>query len=318
MLEGAAGGAAVRFRDGGAIRPCSARFEPGDHVVAADGDDTGSAQLAARRGASAVASPRRSSTPRPRRAARGRRGRARPSSSGSRRRQSALDDDRHRGGRRDRACGRRASSRSIRPWRRRCSPPARARRRHRDAFGDEISERPFRRDRRRARAARRTTNSGSASQASAHGYGAILGPFEAYLLMRGMRTLHLRVRARSPRAAMRARRAASRPSRTSRACSIRACRAIPATRSRRGRCAAASAACCRSASAAARRRRSRPRRASAVEARDLARRRREPDRAPRLGRRRGHALPARSAAPVGRPRGSTTSTPISTRRSTGE
>ena len=65
--------------------------------------------------------------------------------------QSALDHHRHRRRRRNRACGRRGTRGRLHRRDAGVHPAARARRRHRDAFGDEISQRPFRRDRRRAR-----------------------------------------------------------------------------------------------------------------------------------------------------------------------
>ena len=86
-----------------------------------------------------------------------------------------------------------------------------------------------------------------------------------------------------------------------RGCSIPAC-PLRRPRGRAHRCAAASAACCRSGC----RRRARGVAIAArvgVDARDVARRRREPDRASRQRRGPGHALPARSAAAVGRRRG---------------
>ena len=82
-------------------------------------------------------------------------------------------------------------------------------------------------------------------------HGAILGPFEAWLLLRGLRTLDVRVRTQTASAT-----AACAPLRRCirrfRACSIPACRRIPATPSRRARCRV-SAPCCRSASRAAKR-----------------------------------------------------------------
>ena len=75
--------------------------------------------------------------------------------------------------------------------------------------------------------------------------GAILGPFEAALLLRGLRTLHVRVRHQCASALAIAQHFARHPS--SRPCSIRASRRTPATPSPRGRCGAASAACCRCA-----------------------------------------------------------------------
>ena len=108
--------------------------------------------------------------------------------------QSALVDHRHRrGGARSRMRPARCS-RSIRPPRRRADAAARARRRYRHACRDQISQRPFRCGRGRARDGAQPMRSGSASGATARMLGQILGPFEAFLLMRGMRTLHLRVR----------------------------------------------------------------------------------------------------------------------------
>ena len=65
-------------------------------------------------------------------------------------------------------------------------------------------------------------------------HGAILGPFEAWLLLRGLRTLEVRVHTQSETAALLAVRLAAHPQ-MSRACSIPACRRIPAMLSRRGR-----------------------------------------------------------------------------------
>jgi cystathionine gamma-synthase len=80
--------------------------------------------------------------------------------------------------------------------------------------------------------------------------GGTLGSFEAWLLLRGMRTLYLRVRQASASAQRIAEHFAH--TRWSRPCCTPACPAAPATRSPRGRCRAASAACCRSAPRAAR------------------------------------------------------------------
>ena len=124
-------------------------------------------------------------------------------------RQSALEHHRHRGGRRDRARGRRRARHRFDRRDAGVHPAARARRRHRDAFGDEISQRPFRRDRRRARdRARRRALDAHQARCAAH-HGAILGPFEAWLLLRGLRTLDVRVRAQAESAALLAQRFAN-------------------------------------------------------------------------------------------------------------
>jgi hypothetical protein len=132
--------------------------------------------------------------------------------------------------------------------------------------------------------------------------GGTLGSFEAWLLLRGMRTLYLRVRHASASAQRIAEHFAQHRAGRGGAVPRPARRAGP----RGGRAAdeaAASAACCRSAPRAARPRRSPPQRTSAVEARHLAGRHREPDRTPRQRRRRGHAGAGRPAAPVGGHRG---------------
>ena len=131
-------------------------------------------------------------------------------------------------------------------------------------------------------------------------HGAILGPFEAWLLLRGLRTLDVRVKTQTESAVRlalgfanhprRCERALSRPARPSRPCRRRA----PDERLRRH------AVDPRQGRRAGRHRHRRKGRA--VEAGDLARRGREPDRAPRLGRGSGFALPARPAAALGRPR----------------
>ena len=90
------------------------------------------------------------------------------------------------------------------------------------------------------------------------GGGAVLGPFEAWLLLRGMRTLHLRVAAASASALAIAQRMSR--TRSSATCSIPACRRIPDTPSPRSRCEADSAGCCRCAWRQARMRPSRSRR----------------------------------------------------------
>ena len=73
------------------------------------------------------------------------------------------------------------------------------------------------------------------------GGGAVLGPFEAWLLLRGMRTLHA-ARRGGERERARDRARASTATRSSRTCCIRDCRRIPGHASRRRRCAADSAA----------------------------------------------------------------------------
>ena len=138
-------------------------------------------------------------------------------------------------------------------------PAARARRRRRHAFGDQVSQRPLRRRRRRARLRPRRTVSLRARAEIRKLHGLILGPFEAFLLIRGLRTLDLRVRAAAANAFDLAQTARLITPRSPR-CSIPACPTIPATQSPSGRCRAASAACCRSGCAAARRRDRRRRR----------------------------------------------------------
>ena len=75
--------------------------------------------------------------------------------------------------------------------------PLDARRRHRHACGDQGAERPFRRGGRRARRREGRRVLGRGSRRIRKMQGAILGPFEAYLLMRGMRTLHVRAAAQA-------------------------------------------------------------------------------------------------------------------------
>ena len=101
-------------------------------------------------------------------------------------------------------------------------PPARARRGRRHAFGDKISERPFRRLAGALCFAREDALCGRAREVR-QSHGLILHPFEAFLLTRGMRTLDLSVRASAAE-----RDGARQPSlpttpRSPR-CSIRACR----------------------------------------------------------------------------------------------
>ena len=181
-------------------------------------------------------------------------------------------------------------------------PAAGARRRHRHACGDQGAERPFGRGRRRARG----RQGGRVLGADRH------DPQEAGRDPRALRGLSADARHAHPSPARRrpgqerhgAGASASRPIPRSPACSIPACRSIPATTSPRGRWRAASATCCRSRSPAAR---PPPSRTAArvglwKRATSLGRRR-EPHRAPRLDRGAGHALPAGPAAPVDRHRG---------------
>ena len=115
-------------------------------------------------------------------------------------------------------------------------------------------------------------------------YGGVLGPFEAFLLIRGMRTLHLRVEAQcANRDVSRREACGERRGHTRSLCRLAVSpqprgRAPPDARRLLGH----------AFDRGARRRSARHRHGGprqGVEARDLARRRREPDRAPRLGRR---------------------------------
>ena len=149
-------------------------------------------------------------------------------------RQSALDHHRHRRRRRDRARGRRHARRRFDRRDAGVHPAARARRRHRDAFGDEISQRPFRRDRGRARGRARRARPGTrikqVRSAARRDPRAVRGVAAAARAAHARRA-RARRRPRPPRCSRRA----SPAIRASQACSIRACRRIPATRSRRGR-----------------------------------------------------------------------------------
>ncbi len=78
--------------------------------------------------------------------------------------QSALDHHRHRRDRRDRACRRRDPVRRLDRGDADLHAAAGARRRHRDAFGHQISQRPFRRHRRRAGDRRRQSAVGADSR----------------------------------------------------------------------------------------------------------------------------------------------------------
>ena len=80
--------------------------------------------------------------------------------------------------------------------------------------------------------------------------GGTLGSFEAWLLLRGMRTLYLRVRTASA-SALRIAEHFHGHDAGRRGALPRPADAAMATRSRRARCTAASAACCRSGSTAA-------------------------------------------------------------------
>ncbi len=128
-------------------------------------------------------------------------------------------------------------------------------------------------------------------------HGAILGPFEAWLLLRGLRTLDVRVRAQADSAALLATRFANHafvssvlypglPSHPGHAVAARQMSGFGgmlSVRVKGGERAAIDAAA----------------RVRAVEACDLARRGRKPDRAPRLDRGAELALPARPVAAFG-------------------
>ena len=130
----------------------------------------------------------------------------------------------------DRACGRRRARHRLDRRDAGIHASDRAGRRHRDAFGDEIPERPFRRDRRRARDRARRQALG-AHQASAR-------PSRRDPRDRSRRGCCCAACARSTCAcarrpkAPRCWRIASPITRRSRACSIPDCRRIPATPSR--------------------------------------------------------------------------------------
>ena len=171
--------------------------------------------------------------------------------------QSDLGDHRHRRRGGARARRRRAARGRQHRGDAGADPAARARRRPRDAFGDQVPERPQRRGRRRAGHGAQGRLLAPPRRRCATTAARSSGPFEAWLLLRGMRTLPSARRARLPHGGH-AGRAPGRASRGSPRCSIRACRVTPAMPSRRARCRAASAACCRSASRAASRRRSPP------------------------------------------------------------
>ena len=132
--------------------------------------------------------------------------------------------------------------------------------------------------------------------------GTILGQTEAWLLLRGMRTLFPRV-AWACRSARDARRAPAAHPMVAEVLYP----GLPSLRRTRGGEEADEGRLRRHAVGARQGRRARRHRLGgarrAVEARDVARRRRKPDRASRQHRRAGHALPDRPAAPVGRRRG---------------
>ena len=109
---------------------------------------------------------------------------------------------------------------------------ARARRRPRHALGDEVPRRPLRRARRRARHRARRRRVGRDRSSTRHDEGAVLGPVEAWLLLRGMRTLYARVERQSRTALALAQRL---DERCVHRASTPACRAIRSTRSPRAR-----------------------------------------------------------------------------------
>ena len=111
--------------------------------------------------------------------------------------------------------------------------PLRARRRHRHALGDQVPQRPFRRHRRRARRCARDEHWQRIARVRTQ-HGAILGPFEAWLLLRGLRTLYVRVQAQADERGP-ARDAAQPAPRGRRGALSGARRAIRATRSRHAR-----------------------------------------------------------------------------------
>ncbi len=99
---------------------------------------------------------------------------------------------RHRGRRRDRAPPRRAPRRRQHVREPVPAAAARARRRPRHAQHDEVPERPQRFDRRRRRSPRATTTS-SGCKFIQNSAGAILSPFDSWLVLRGTKTLPLRM-----------------------------------------------------------------------------------------------------------------------------
>ena len=89
--------------------------------------------------------------------------------------------------------------------------PARARRRHRRALGHEVPRRPLRRGR-RVRGRWTTTSSPSRLRFTQNAAGAVPAPFDCYLVLRGVKTLAVRMERHCANAARR-RRPAARPSR---------------------------------------------------------------------------------------------------------
>ena len=165
--------------------------------------------------------------------------------------QPDLGDHRHRRRGQARARGRRPARGRQHRGDAGPDPAARARRRPRHAFGDQVSERPQRRGRRRPGHRARATTSGSASRRCATTAARSSGPSRPGCCCAACARCYLRVERACRTAAMPGRAPARRIPGSPR-CSIRACPATPATPSRRARCRAASAACCRSASQAAR------------------------------------------------------------------
>ena len=147
--------------------------------------------------------------------------------------QSAVDHQRYRGRRRDRARGRRGARRQFHGGDAGIHAAAFARRRPRDAFGIEISQRPFRRDRRRRRGGARGRDLG-AHQVGAHPARRHSGTVRGVAAV--ARPAHAR---RAGADGSRERDAAGEPA--ERACHISPrrlsgpCRRIPATPSPRGR-----------------------------------------------------------------------------------
>ena len=148
--------------------------------------------------------------------------------------QPAVVGDRYRRRRRDRALRRRPARRRQHRRDPGADPASGARRRPRHAFGDKIPERPQRRDRRDVDDGARGRRSGRGRRTARSSGGAILGSFEAYLLLRGMRTLYPAGRARLPLGAADRRGDVAASAGARRALS-RACRSTPVTRSRRAR-----------------------------------------------------------------------------------
>ena len=201
-----------------------------------------------------------------------------------------------------RACRRRARRRRFHLRDADLHEAARTRRRCRHAFGDQISERPFRCHRRRAVLCARRRTFCSGRRKSARATALILGPFEAFLLIRGLRTLDLSVARLRRNAAELAERFSNHPEVAEvlypglphhpgheiarRQMQRRLRRHAVDPRARR-----------RSA------RDSDGRAGRTMEARDFARRRRIADRTPGVDRRRGIAVSARPAASFGGHRG---------------